>query len=48
MTSKGKEVEVNAEKLSRNTRGLLENPPIDYVFNEDGSVNWRKMVRKNN
>ena len=46
MTSKGKEVEVNAEKLSRNTRGLLENPPIDYVFNEDGSVDWRKMVRK--
>jgi len=46
MTDKAKEVELNAEKLSRNERGLLENPPIDYVFNEDGSVNWRKMVRK--
>tara|TARA_R110002020_G_scaffold368110_4_gene579969 strand:+ start:1134 stop:1859 length:726 start_codon:yes stop_codon:yes gene_type:complete len=46
MTNKGKEVEANAEKLSRNTRGLLENPPIDYVFNKDGSVDWRKMVRK--
>jgi len=46
MTDKAKEVEINAEKLSRNTSGLLENPPIDYVFNEDGSVDWRKMVRK--
>jgi hypothetical protein len=31
--------------LSRNTFGLLENPPIPYVFNEDGYVNWRKMIR---
>ena len=46
MTDKDKEVEFNAEKLLRNSRGILENPPIDYVFNEDGSVNWRKMVRK--
>jgi len=35
-----------AQKLSRNEEGLLANPPIDYVFNEDGSVNWRRMVRK--
>ena len=33
------------EKLKRNEDGLLSNPPVDYVFNEDGSVNWRKMVR---
>lgn len=25
----------------------MAKPPIDYVFNEDESVNWRKMVRKN-
>jgi hypothetical protein len=31
--------------LSRNAFGLLENPPIPYVFNEDGYVNWRKMIR---
>jgi hypothetical protein len=31
--------------FSRNKFGLLENPPIPYVFNDDGSVNWRKMVR---
>jgi hypothetical protein len=46
MTDNSKEVEANVEKLSRNTRGLLKTPPVDYVFNEDGSVNWRKMVRK--
>ena len=34
-----------SEKLKRDDNGLLANPPIDYVFNEDGSVNWRKMVR---
>ena len=33
------------ETLKRNEDGLLSNPPVDYVFNEDGSVNWRKMVR---
>lgn len=27
----------------RNEHGLLEN--IDYVFNEDGSVDWRSMVK---
>ena len=32
-----------AQKLSRDDKGLLVNPVIDYVFNEDGSVNWRKM-----
>lgn len=31
--------------FSRNEFGLLENPPIPYVYNEDGSVNWRKMIR---
>ena len=46
MTDQNKEIKLNAEKLSRNTEGLLVDPPIDYVFNEDGSVNWRKMVRK--
>jgi hypothetical protein len=35
------------KNFKRNERGLLAKPPIDYVFNEDESVNWRKMVRKN-
>lgn len=31
--------------LKRNEYGLLEDPPIPYVFNDDGYVNWRKMIR---
>jgi hypothetical protein len=31
--------------LKRNQFGLLEEPPIPYIFNEDGYVNWRKMIR---
>ena len=29
--------------LSRNDDGLLEN--VDYIFDEDGMVDWRKMVK---
>lgn len=31
--------------FARNKFGLLEDPPVPYVFNEDGTVNWRKMIR---
>jgi len=34
------------KKFQRNASGLLVSPPVDYAFNEDGSVNWRKMVGK--
>lgn len=34
------------KKFQRNSSGLLVSPPVDYAFNEDGSVNWRKMVGK--
>jgi len=30
------------ESFKRDDQGLLEN--IQYIFNEDGSINWRKMV----
>jgi hypothetical protein len=30
------------EKFRRNEHGLLES--VDYVFNNDGSVNWRAMI----
>jgi hypothetical protein len=30
------------EKFKRNEHGLLES--VDYVFNKDGSVNWRAMI----
>lgn len=32
------------EKFSRDENGLLKN--IRYVFNEDGSVNWRAMIKE--
>ena len=35
------------KKFQRSETGLLTKPPVEYVFNKDGSVNWRKMVRKN-
>jgi hypothetical protein len=31
--------------FKRDENGLLIDPPIPYVFNDDGSVNWRKMIR---
>lgn len=33
------------KSFKRNEFGLLEEPPIPYVFNDDGTVNWRKMIR---
>lgn len=40
------EPKVNPPKLFlRNSHGLLENDNINYVFNEDGSINWRAMVK---
>lgn len=37
---------VPPKTFERNEYGLLKDPPIPYVFNEDGSVNWRKMIRQ--
>lgn len=38
---------VNPPKLFiRNCYGLLENDNINYVFNDDGSINWRAMVKQ--
>ena len=31
------------DKYKRNEHGLLES--VDYIFNEDGSVNWRAMIK---
>ena len=30
---------------TRNKYGLLENIHINYIYNEDGTINWRKMVK---
>jgi len=31
--------------ITRNKYGLVENKNINYVYNEDGTINWRKMVK---
>lgn len=31
--------------ITRNQYGLLENANINYVYNDDGTINWRKMVK---
>lgn len=29
----------------RNKYGLLENSNINYIYNDDGTINWRKMIK---
>ena len=43
MKSMSKNKVCGPEIYKRNEHGLLEN--ADYVFNEDGSVDWRSMVK---
>jgi len=31
--------------ISRNKYGLIEDKSINYVYNDDGTINWRKMVK---
>lgn len=38
-------VQIPPNIISRNEYGLLENSNINYVYNEDGTINWRKMVK---
>lgn len=37
---------VTREATKRDESGLIVQPKIDYVFNEDGTVDWRKMVKE--
>ena len=30
-------------KITRDTDGLIKG--VDYVFNEDGLIDWRKMIK---
>lgn len=42
------EIEANIKppiSFKRNKYGLLENNNINYIFNEDGTINWRAMVK---
>ena len=31
--------------ITRNEYGLVEDSSLNYVFNDDGTINWRKMVK---
>jgi hypothetical protein len=31
--------------ITRNQYGLIEDKSLNYVFNDDGTINWRKMVK---
>jgi hypothetical protein len=31
--------------ITRNQYGLVEDTNLNYVFNDDGTINWRKMVK---
>jgi hypothetical protein len=31
--------------VTRNQYGLIEDQSLNYIFNEDGTINWRKMVK---
>lgn len=33
-------------KIERDENGLITQPKVDYIFNEDGFVDWRKMVKQ--
>jgi|GEM_PF-676941 len=39
-------LQVTPPKLvTRNNYGLIEDQTLNYVFNDDGTINWRKMVK---
>ena len=44
MTARKATVNAPPKVLTRNKYGLLEDPDINYVFNDNGLVDWRKMV----
>jgi len=31
--------------ITRNKHGLIEDKGLNYIFNDDGTINWRKMVK---
>lgn len=36
---------IPTHKFERNEFGLICDPSVTYVYNEDGTINWRKMVK---
>ena len=35
----------SVSSIVRDEHGLISEPKVEYVFSEDGFVNWRKMVK---
>ena len=35
----------NFKPIVRNEHGLITHPEVAYTFNENGTVNWRKMIK---
>lgn len=31
--------------ITRNKYGLIEDKSLNYIFNDDGTINWRKMIK---
>lgn len=36
---------IPSKLFNRNTYGLINNKDINYIFNEDGTINWRGMIK---
>lgn len=45
-TQKPQASQVPPNIITRNEYGLLENANINYIYNDDGTINWRKMVKQ--
>jgi hypothetical protein len=44
--NKNETIQVVPPKLiTRNKYGLIEDANINYIYNDDGTINWRKMVK---
>ena len=41
-----KKASKSVAKIERDQNGLITQPKVDYVFNEDGFVDWRRMVKQ--
>jgi hypothetical protein len=40
-----KEVNIPIKLFGRNNYGLINSTDINYIFNEDGTINWRGMIK---
>ena len=36
----------SVKKIVRDENGLITQPKVEYIFTEEGSIDWRKMIKK--